>query len=144
MHPILRPYGEGLGYGAYWEDLGENWARLTALHCIRIPHRRQQRILLPDSKVHEANMGPIWGRQDPGGPHVGPRNFATRDCIWINRGYQGVINIINNLFNVIHNILRYILLLGYCWYISEYKQFEKIPFLTNRSHAWGRFVTSVG
>ena len=25
----------------------------------------------PNSKVHGANMGPIWGRQDPGGPHVG-------------------------------------------------------------------------
>ena len=23
---------------------------------------------IPDSKVHGANMGPIWGRQDPGGP----------------------------------------------------------------------------
>ena len=34
----------------------------------------------PDSKVHGANMGPIRGRQDPGGPHVGPMNFA----IWIN------------------------------------------------------------
>ena len=22
----------------------------------------------PDSKVHGANLGPIWGRQDPGGP----------------------------------------------------------------------------
>ena len=21
-------------------------------------------------------MGPIWDRQDPGGPHVGPMNFA--------------------------------------------------------------------
>ena len=31
---------------------------------------------IPDSKVHGANMGPIWGRQDPGGPHVGPMNFA--------------------------------------------------------------------
>ena len=30
----------------------------------------------PDSKVHGANMGPIWGLQDPGGPHVGPMNFA--------------------------------------------------------------------
>ena len=30
----------------------------------------------PDSKVHGANMGPIWGGQDPGGPHVGPINFA--------------------------------------------------------------------
>ena len=33
----------------------------------------------PDSKVDRANMGPIWGRQDPGGPHVGPMNFA----IWV-------------------------------------------------------------
>ena len=24
-----------------------------------------------DSKVHGANMGPIRGRQDPGGPHAG-------------------------------------------------------------------------
>ena len=30
----------------------------------------------PDSKVHGANMRPIWGRQDSGGPHVGPMNFA--------------------------------------------------------------------
>ena len=33
----------------------------------------------PDSKIHGANKGPIWGRQDPGGPHVGPMNFA----IWV-------------------------------------------------------------
>ena len=33
----------------------------------------------PDSKVHGANMGPICGRQDPGGPHVGPMNLA----IWV-------------------------------------------------------------
>ena len=33
----------------------------------------------PDSKVHGANMGPIWGRQDPGGPHVAPMNSA----IWV-------------------------------------------------------------
>ena len=33
----------------------------------------------PDSKVHGAKMGPIWGRQDPGGPHVGPMNFAIWD-----------------------------------------------------------------
>ena len=33
---------------------------------------------VPDSNVHGAIMGPIWGRQDPGGPHVGPMNFAIR------------------------------------------------------------------
>ena len=31
---------------------------------------------IPDSIVHETNMGPIWSRQDPSGPHVGPINFA--------------------------------------------------------------------
>ena len=44
-----------------------------SIHCTRegkgiVDHR--------DSKVHGANMGPIWGRQDPCGPHVGPMNFA--------------------------------------------------------------------
>ena len=34
----------------------------------------------PNSKVHGANMGPIWGRQDPGGLHVGPMNFALWEC----------------------------------------------------------------
>ena len=32
--------------------------------------------VVPDSKDHGANMGSIWGQQDPGGPHVGPTNFA--------------------------------------------------------------------
>ena len=55
------------------------------------------------SKVHGASMGPIWGRQDPGGPHVGPMNsaiwdvtvtgmvegnvemwFLYRKCVWYN------------------------------------------------------------
>ena len=33
----------------------------------------------PDSKVHGANMGTIWGRQDPDGSHFGPINFAIWD-----------------------------------------------------------------
>ena len=33
----------------------------------------------PELKVHGANMGPIWGWQDPGGPHVSPMNLA----IWV-------------------------------------------------------------
>ena len=28
-------------------------------------------------------MGPIWGRQDPGGPHVGPMNFG----IWVSMNF---------------------------------------------------------
>ena len=34
---------------------------------------------IPNGKVHVANMATIWGRQDPGGPHVGPMNFAIWD-----------------------------------------------------------------
>ena len=33
----------------------------------------------PDNKVHGANTGPTWDRQDPGGPHVGHVNLA----IWV-------------------------------------------------------------
>ena len=32
-----------------------------------------------DSKIHGANMGPIWDRQAPDEPQVGPMNFA----IWV-------------------------------------------------------------
>ena len=37
-------------------------------------------LVFTDSKVLGANIGPIWGRQDPGGPHVGRMNFAIWDC----------------------------------------------------------------
>ena len=35
----------------------------------------------PDSQVHGANVGPTWGRQDPGGPHVGPMNFVIWEVL---------------------------------------------------------------
>ena len=38
----------------------------------------------PDSKFHGANMGPIWGRQDPVGPNVGPMSLAISDIILYN------------------------------------------------------------
>ena len=40
--------------------------------------------IFPDSKVHGANMGTIWGRQGPGGPHIGPMDFA----IWVLNAYE--------------------------------------------------------
>ena len=33
-------------------------------------------VIFPESKVRGANMGPIWGLQDPSGPHIGPMNLA--------------------------------------------------------------------
>ena len=57
--------------------------RQTYIHahmCILSRHLRGSDVIsFPDSKVHGANMGPIWGRQGPGGSHVGPMNFA----IWV-------------------------------------------------------------
>ena len=49
----------------------------TSLH-----HRGYCMIALvyPISKVRGTNMDPIWSRQDPGGPHVGPINFAIWVC----------------------------------------------------------------
>ena len=44
-------------------DLSDNFV-IGVLHAV------------PDSKVNGANMGLIWGRQDQGGPHVGPMNLA--------------------------------------------------------------------
>ena len=35
--------------------------------------------IIPVSKVHGATMGPIWGWQDPGGPHCGPIKLAIWD-----------------------------------------------------------------
>ena len=32
----------------------------------------------PDSKIHLANMSPIWVLSAPDGPHVGPMNLAIR------------------------------------------------------------------
>ena len=69
------------------------WARIGILDGFRVLPLLSFRWILcwlafissdtPDSKVHGANMGPIWGRQDPGGPLVGPMNFA----IWNRTGY---------------------------------------------------------
>ena len=33
----------------------------------------------PDNSVHEINMGPIWGRKDSDGLHVGPTSFVIWD-----------------------------------------------------------------
>ena len=46
---------------------------------------------IPDSKIQGANVGPTWGRQDPGGPHVGPMNLAIWDgmapCRYLNQSF---------------------------------------------------------
>ena len=56
------------------------WISLRAT----VPGGNYQKIQhTPDSKVNGANMGPTWGRQDPGGPRVGPMNLAIWDVSFI-------------------------------------------------------------
>ena len=51
-------------------------------------HRQADNIDPYNSQIiHGANMGSIWGRQDPGGPHIGPMNFA----IWVCKHDNGKI-----------------------------------------------------
>ena len=63
----------------------------------------------PDGKVHGANMGPIWGQQDPCGPHVDPMNFA----IW------------EDLFNIMLIFCNWDQLL---WHIWNMYVFQRILF----------------
>ena len=83
--------------------------------------KSHQRDAVPDSKVHGANMGPIWCRKGPGGPHVGPMNFAIWGvavyiephydiievyCIWTREQ-----NVLNHMFNIPVGCYH----LSYCW-----------------------------
>ena len=45
----------------------------------------------PGSKVHGVNIGPTWGRQDPGGPYVGPMNLAIWVAVCVLRGLSGSV-----------------------------------------------------
>ena len=47
--------------------------------------------IIPDSKVHGTYMGPTWGRQDPGGPHVGPMILAIWNGITCGKRSEYVI-----------------------------------------------------
>ena len=83
-HPDYRfVMVEDFGYtNSYAPKLSAGDHQIMVLVCIT-----------PDSKVHGAIIGPIWGRQDPGGPHVGPMNFA----IW--NLYDAIITWTHCLYN---------------------------------------------
>ena len=36
------------------------------------------------ARFMESTWGPLWDRQDPGGPHVGPMNFAITEVLFFN------------------------------------------------------------
>ena len=61
---------------------------------------------IPDSKVHGANMGPIWGWQDPGGPHVGPMNFCRLGLVWCASAVIMLANIWAHFLSLARSMLR--------------------------------------
>ena len=66
---------------------------VTGTGHTNIKMRFHHTVVYPNSKVHGANMGPIWGRQVPGGPHAGPMNFA----IWVGTSLRLTWHDPNNL-----------------------------------------------
>ena len=57
----------------------------------------------PDSKVRGANMGPTWGRKDPGGPHVGHMNIAIWDHYLVHARSLNVLKNNKKHFNCVLN-----------------------------------------
>ena len=56
--------------------LGSNLQSLSQSYKIKINFLLHN--VHPESKVHGANMGPIWGRQDPRGPDVGQQQCKAQ------------------------------------------------------------------
>ena len=68
---------------------------------------------IPDNKVHGAHMGPTWGRQGPGGPHVGHMNLAFWDVM-------SFVNLTSEQYCSFGNVLLYTVML-YTWcYFSKW------------------------
>ena len=64
--------------------------------------KRRGWIIIPDNKVHGVNMGPTWGRQDPGGPHVGHMNLAIWDYNEARAEAFFIIDVWNKFLENIH------------------------------------------
>ena len=53
------------------------WLKLSGGHFFELRNVLIEELMnCPDRKVHGAKMGPTWVLSAPGGPHVGPMNFA--------------------------------------------------------------------
>ena len=61
------------------------WCQWIYLRCVTwnycTPSQQSRQIAPTGSKAHGANMGSIWGREDPGESHVDLMNFAIWDAL---------------------------------------------------------------
>ena len=73
-----------------WGIVSRNWYDIILQFVFSWLPVRLLYGIYPDSKVHGANVGPTWGQQGPGGPHVGPMNLAIWVCMKVVINYSGV------------------------------------------------------
>ena len=97
-----------------------SWLYVHALHLDFCSICSVDRLVFtyPDSKVHGTNMGPTWGRQDPGGPHVGHMNLA----IWVFYQHTYMISFTPlSMTSFLSNIPQHIEChwIQTCWYFVE-------------------------
>ena len=69
---VSNSTGNGYFMYVYAKPVSDNY---DEAHC-RLGNA-VTRSRVPGCKVHGANMGPIWSRQDQGGSHVGPINLLS-------------------------------------------------------------------
>ena len=101
----------------------------------RIPRQPRWHVMVSlhrntHSKVHGANMGPIWGRQDPGGPNVGPMNcYLGRPCF---AGSSIIVHVLTNtksMANLNIHLWRHciwIAITNFIHCISHYKEHDQM------------------
>ena len=90
-----------------WTQDSEGQVRETdtqSVHMYAVFHTRSRylghRLVVPDSKVHGANMGSTWVLSSPGGPQVGPMKLAiwgyipqnTVECNYLSMSYTPAYN----------------------------------------------------
>ena len=86
------------------DNLAQEGTKASAV-VVRYP----KKYLCPDSKGHGANMGPTWGRQDPGGPYVGPMNLPILEDLtnWGLTTHRSVSYVKNDLWHLARSVPRH-------------------------------------
>ena len=91
----------------------------------------------PNSNVHGANMGPIWGRQNPDGPHVGPMNFA----IWVHISLEFWFTALHGYLIVDHSLNhRFIILIVYLYRSIYPFYFKRKKYFQEKTCYWIIFI----
>ena len=73
---LIHSMSHGIGSRFCCTDVVRYSGYIWEPHRLSTGFQEISRVTLPDSKVHGANVGPIWVLSAPDGPHVGPTNLA--------------------------------------------------------------------